>query len=177
MRKAQMADVLSRRLGIRVGRISSLTQCASEADLLPTASGVPYPELTPVEIARMLLIATCDEGLGCVPRTIEKYGGLLGPGSTFEQALGHALMRPESLAPSCSSLEVHTGDAPYAVFTVATADGTRTLVFGTMPAVESVERTVLISGAALFAIASELAGMSAVDVDKLLGADTQHRGA
>jgi len=174
MRKAQLADVLSRRLGIRLGRISSLTQCASEADLLPTASGPPYPELSPVEVARMLLIAVVDEGLGCVPRTLEKYGGLLGPGATLEQTLGHALSRPGSLAPSCTGLEIHTGDQPYALLSIVTADGARTLVFGDVPAVETVDRIVNISGAALFAIAAEIGGRSPADVDALLkGAERQ----
>ena len=168
MRKAQLADVLSRRLGIRLGRISSLTQCASEADLLPTASGPPYPDLSSVEVARMLLIAMCDEGLGCVPRTLEKYGGLPGPGATLEETLGHTLARPDSLAPASSAMEIHTGDQPYVLLTIITADGARTLVFGEIPAVEGIERMVSVPGSALFAIAAEIAGRSPADVDQML---------
>jgi hypothetical protein len=170
MRKSQIVDLLSRRLGVRATRLTNLVQRLAEAGLLQITKGPPYASPTPAEIARMVLIAICDDGLGSAPATAAKFGGLLGPGSNLEQALGHALMRPESLAPSCSSLEIHTSDEPYAILTTVTADGARSLVFGEMPDVESVDRTVLISGAALFAIASEIAGVSGADVDALLGA-------
>jgi hypothetical protein len=109
---------------------------------------------------------------------IQKYGGLIGPGASLEQTLGHSLSRPESLPPSSSALEIHTGDEPYAVLTTVTADGARTLVFGEMPVVETIDRTVNIGGAALFAIASEVAGKSPADADALLeGADAMHGGS
>lgn len=172
MRKSQLADTLARRLGLRLGRINSLTQCAAETDLLPTACGPPYPELSPIEIARMVLIATCDEGLGCVRRTINKYGGLTCTeiNSTFEATLGHALTRPERLPASHSELTIHTGDAPSAVLTVATPDGLREYLFAgsnTMQS-EGIERTVRVSGVALAGIAMEIAGRSPADVDALL---------
>jgi len=168
MRKSECVNLLARRLGCRATRLTNLVQRLAEADLLPTASGPPYPELTPVEIARVLIVAVADEGLGAAPATITKFGGLPGPGSNLEEALGHTLMRPDSLAPASSSLEVHTGDEPYAVLTTVTADGARSLVFGDMPAEEGVERLVNISGSALYAIAAEIAGRSAADVDALL---------
>jgi hypothetical protein len=169
MRKSRIVDLLSRRLGVRETRLTNLVQRLAEAGLLPTAKGPPYPDLSPVEIARMLIVAVADEGLGAASATVAKYGGLLGPGASLEEVLAHALSRPESLAPFSSSLEIHTDDTkPYAVLTTVTADGARSLVFGEMPDVETVDRTVLISGAALFAIPSEIAGMSSADVDKLL---------
>jgi hypothetical protein len=168
MRKSQIVDLLSRRLGVRTTRLTNLVQRLPEAGLLPVAKGPPYPDLTPVEIARMLIVAVTDEGLGAAQATIMKYGGLHGPGASLEEVLGHALSRRESLVPTRSCLEIHTGDAPYAVFTVISADGARSLVFGEMPDVESVDRTILISGAALFAVAQEINGMSASDVNALL---------
>jgi hypothetical protein len=60
---------------------------------------------------------------------------------------------------------------------IISADGARTLVFGDMPDVESVDRTVLISGAALFAVAQEINGMSGADVDKLLAGATEMKPA
>jgi hypothetical protein len=168
MRKSECVNLLARRLGVRATRLTNLVQRLAEADLLPTASGPPYPDLSSVEIARVLIVAVADEGLGAASATVAKYGGLLGPGATLEQTLGHALSRPDSLAPASSGLEIHTGDKPYAVFTSVSADGARTLVFGEMPAEEGVERLVNISGTALFAIASEIAGRSPADVDALL---------
>jgi hypothetical protein len=173
MRKSQVVDLLARRLGVRATRLTSLVQRLAEADLLPTASGPPYPDLTPIEIARALLVGICDEGLGAASATIAKYGGLVGSGATLEQTLGHTLSRLESLAPASNSLEIHAADEPYAVLTVSTADGLRTLVFGDMPAVETVDRIVNVSGAALFAIAAEIAGRSQADVDALLAGAVQ----
>jgi hypothetical protein len=116
----------------------------------------------------MLIVGICDEGLGASPKTIAKYGDLLGLGATLAEVLAHALSRPESLAPARSGLEIHTGDAPYAALTTVSEGGARTLVFGDMPTEEGVERMINVSGAALFAIAHEIAGMSAVDVDTVL---------
>lgn len=177
MKKSAFTRVLARRLNIRLGRLNSLVQRAAEVGQLPMAVGTHYPQLEPVELARMVLVGICDQGLSSVDAVISKYGGLPGPGSTLEQSLGHALTRPESFAPSCTGLEVHTGESPHAILTTVSADGARTLVFGEMPAVESVDRTVLISGAALFAISNEVNGLSAADVDRLLqGADTMRGG-
>jgi hypothetical protein len=173
MRKSECVNLLARRLGLRATRLTNLVQRLAEADLLPTASGPPYPDLSPIEISRMLLVGICDEGLGAAPSTIEKYGGLRGPGATLEETLGHTLMRPDSLVPASSSLEVHTGDEPYAVLTVITADGARSLVFGGMPDVETVDRIVNVSGAVLFAIAAEIAGKSPADVDQMLAGAEQ----
>ena len=177
MRKSQLAETLARRLGVRLGRINSLTQCAAEADLLPTACGPPYPELSPVELARMTLIGICDEGLGCVPRTIEKYGGLrcIEINSNLESTLGHALTRPERLPAAHSELVIYTGDAPSAVLTVATPDGIREYEFTGFDTIQQdgVERAVRVSGVALYAIAAEIAGRSASDVDHLLAGATE----
>lgn len=180
MRKSQLAETLARRLGLRLGRINSLTQCAAEADLLPTACGPPYPELEPVELARMVLIGICDEGLGCVPHTINKYGGLrcIEINSSLEATLGHALTRPERLPASHSELIIHTGDTPSALLAVATPDGVREYLFAGPNRMhpEGIERTVRVSGAALAGVALEIAGRSPADVDALLqGADPMQR--
>ncbi|MET4804604.1 hypothetical protein [Bradyrhizobium sp. LB11.1] len=168
MRKSRVCDLLARRLGLRENRITSLAQRLAEAGLLPTASGPPYPDLSPVEVARMLIVGVTDEGLGAAPKTTTKYGGLIGPSATLEEVLAHALSRPESIAPCRSSLEIHQSDEPYAVLTTAQPDGPRTLVFGKLADTETVDRLVTVPGSALFAIASEINGVSAADVDALL---------
>lgn len=169
-RKSQVVSLLARRLGcVRATRLTSLSQRLSEAGQIHTNSGPPYGACTMTEVARMLLVGVVDEGLANAPRTVEKYGELAGPNSTtLEGALAHALSRPDSLPPICSGMEIHTGDAPYVLLTTLTADGAKTAVFGDMPEIETVYRTVVISGAALFAIASELAGHPAHAVDDLL---------
>ncbi|WP_426611279.1 hypothetical protein [Bradyrhizobium sp. McL0616] len=131
--------------------------------------GAAYAEVSTIEAARMLLAGVIDEGLAAAPSTVIRFGGLLGPASTtLEGALAHALARPDSLPPICSGLEIHTDSEVYALLTTLTADGAKTAVFGDLPSEETVDRTIVISGAALFAIASELAGRSAGDLDDLL---------
>lgn len=163
MRKSQAVDMLARLLGLRATRLTSLVQRLSEAGLLPTASGPPYPDLTPVEIARMLIVAVCDEGLGAAPATIAKYGQLGSASVDLETALGHALMRPEAVLPAHSGLVIHTGDNPSAVLMTMTPDGSREQVFADPWRRDGVERTVRVSGAALAKIAGEIAGTSSAD--------------
>jgi hypothetical protein len=170
LRKAELAEVISRRLGVRKGRLISLVQRLSEAGQLRTNSSRRLDfDLTPIEAARMLIIALVDTGLAAAPETTELYGRLSGRGSNFEEALGHALARPTMIAPTRSGLEIHTdSDSPYVAMTIVTPDGVTTQVYGDMPDAENVDRLVTVSGGALFAIAQEFAGLSQADVDRLL---------
>jgi hypothetical protein len=167
MRKSECVNLLARHLGVRATRLTSLVQRASEAGLLPTASGPPYPDLTPVEIARMLLVAVTDEGLGAAPATIQRYGTLRSASVDLETALGHALSRPEAVLPAHSGLVIHTGDTPSAVLTTMTPDGSREQVFADPWRQDGVERTVKVSGAALAGIAAEIAGTSSADGEQV----------
>jgi hypothetical protein len=179
MRKSECVNLLARNLGVRATRLTSLVQRLSEAGLLPTASGPPFPQVSPVEIARMLIVAVCDEGLGAAPATIAKYGGLHGSGSTLEETLGHLLTRPEPIPPSHSELVISIGDAPSATLKMATHDGVRECVFKGPDTWRQwgAERKVTISGAALFAIAAEINGTSPADVDALLEGATEMKPA
>lgn len=169
MRKSECVHLLARRLGLRRTRLTSLTQRLAEAGQIHVNSGPPFGDVSPVEAARVLLAGVVDEGIAAAPGTVIRFGGLLGPNSaTLEGALAHALARPDSLPSVCSSLEIHATDEPYALLTTLTADGAKTAVFGDMPSEETVDRTIVISGAALFAVASELAGQPAHAVDQLL---------
>jgi hypothetical protein len=171
MRKSLVVQMTARRLGVRPTRLTSLVQRLADSGMVHTSNGPPYADVTPIEAARMLIIALVDTGLAAAPATIELYGQLRGRGSNLESAIAHALARPESLPPARSGLEMHTdSDSPYALLTTVSADGATTNVFGQMPETESVDRLVTVSGCALYGIAQELsAGMSAAEVDALLG--------
>jgi hypothetical protein len=178
MRKSQVVDLFARRLGLRATRLTSLAQRLSDADLLPVSSGPPYVDLKPIEVARLMLAGLCDEGLGGAARTVQRYGRLQGRTSSLVESLAHTVQRPESLPPACSGLEIHqSDDQPYALMTVVTGDGATTNVYGNMPDVETVDRLVIVPGAALFAIASEINGMSSADVDALLEGATDMKPA
>jgi hypothetical protein len=167
MRKSECVNLLARHLGVRATRLTSLVQRLSEAGLLPISAGPPYPELSPVEIARMLLVGICDEGLGAAPGTIAKYGTLRSGAVDMETALGHALLRPEAVLPAHSGLVIHTGDNPSAVLTTMTPDGSREQIFADPWRQDGVVRTIKISGEALASIAAEIAGTSRDDSEQI----------
>jgi hypothetical protein len=181
MRKSQYVDVLSRRLNVRKGRLTSMVQRASESGRLRTNAGRrPDFDVEQIEAARMLILALVDEGLAAVGNTVDKYGQLRGRGASFEEALGHLLARPEMIAPTRSGLEIHTdSDSPFVVMTTALPDGVTTQVYGDMPDVESdsIERLVTVSGSAMFSVAMEIAGRTPAEVDALLGATEMNPAA
>ena len=169
MRKSKVVDLFARRLGLRETRLTSLAQRLSDAGMLPVSSGPPYVDLTPIEVARLMLAGLCDEGLGGAARTVQRYGGLQGRTASLVDALAHSVQRPELIPPAFTGLEIHqSADQPYVLMTVVTGDGATTNVYGSLPEIESVDRLVNVSGAALFAIASEISGRSEEDVDALL---------
>lgn len=173
MRKAQFVNLLARRLSCRAGRLTSLVQRATESGHLRTNAGRrPDFDLETDELGRMVLLAAIDEGLAQAATVIQRYGALYcaATNSTLESTLGFTLTRPERLPPAHSSLTIFSGDAPSATLTVHTPDGLREYLFfggdGVPPS--GIERTVTISGTALFGIAKEFGGASAAEVDALL---------
>jgi hypothetical protein len=170
MRKAIAVQMVARRLGLRPTRLTGLTQRLADSGQVHISSGPPYADISPIEVARIMLAGLVDNGLAAAPETVRRFGGLGGRSSTLEAALAHAIARPQLLAPSRAGLELHTGDEPYAVFTISAPDGAITNVFGDMPGDESVDRIVTVSGAALRGISEEGFGcMSADEADALLG--------
>jgi hypothetical protein len=181
MRKSEFTEVLARRLGIRIGRLNSLTQRAAELRLLPVSIGTSYPQLAPSELSRMVICAIVDQGLAAVGDVVAKYGTLrcAAINSNLESTLGFTLTRPERVPPSHSSLTIFMGDAPSAVLKIASPDGIREYYFAgsgnVLPG--GVERTVKIGGAALYAVAQEVNGTSPGDVDRLLEGATEMKPA
>ena len=88
MRKSTATAIVARRLRVPDGRAEHLVQRASEAQLLPTASGSNVPDLGPHEIANVFLAVAVDRGLGSVGRTVSEFANLTGEnGATFGDAL------------------------------------------------------------------------------------------
>jgi hypothetical protein len=165
MRKRQAAIVISRHLGTKLTRLINIIQRLAEAGTLPTSHGPPFPQVSPVEAARILLAAVVDRGIAAAPATVARIGGMMGRGSNLEDAIGHSLRRPATLVPAKSSLIIHSG---YALLTTAGPDGLRTDVYGEIDDDEPVGRIVIVSGAALRGIAEEIGGMSVTEAEALL---------
>ena len=66
MNKSEAAAILSRRLGLNIGRVNALLVAASDAGVLPKARGRDVPSLSSLDIAHLILTATCDKGIGVV---------------------------------------------------------------------------------------------------------------
>lgn len=64
MRKRRACQATARLLGLNVNRVAALVQRASEGGLLPVAVGSVRPHLTNMEMARLVIAATADRGLG-----------------------------------------------------------------------------------------------------------------
>ncbi|KWV60833.1 hypothetical protein AS156_27765 [Bradyrhizobium macuxiense] len=91
MRKRRACQVVARRLGLNVNRVAALSQRASEAGLLPVATGSDRPHLTNLEFARLLICAVADDGLGKVPTTVRSFAALEGDGLQFVDWLEGAI--------------------------------------------------------------------------------------
>ena len=76
MRKRRACQAVALRLGINPNRVAALVQRCSEAGLLPVACGSDRPHLTNLELARLVLVAVSDNGLGNAPATLREFAAL-----------------------------------------------------------------------------------------------------
>lgn len=73
MRKRAACRAIARGLGLNVNRVAALVQRASEEGLLPVAVGSDRPHLTNMEMARVLIVATADRGLGNAAASLRAF--------------------------------------------------------------------------------------------------------
>ena len=76
MNKSDAASILSRRLGLNLGRVNALLVAASDAGVLPKARGRAVPELSSLEMAYIVLAAIADRGIGAAGRSIQEFAAL-----------------------------------------------------------------------------------------------------
>src|SRR5690606_31824989 len=100
MRKSTAAAIVARRLGVPDGRASALVQRASEAGLLPTATGSTVPDLGPHEMTSVFLAVVADRGLGTVGRTVSEFADLA---TVTGETLGDTLPALFSHGPALAS--------------------------------------------------------------------------
>lgn len=73
MRKRAACLAIARGLGLNVNRVAALVQRASEDGLLPVAVGSDRPHLTNMEMARLVIVATADRGLGNAAASLRAF--------------------------------------------------------------------------------------------------------
>lgn len=83
MRKRRACQAVARRLGLNVNRVAALVQRASEGGLLPVATGRARPDLKNIELARLLLAAVADRGLGNAATAVREFAALESNGLLF----------------------------------------------------------------------------------------------
>jgi hypothetical protein len=76
MQKGAATEIVARRLRVPVGRARALVQTASDAGLLNKAVGRSVPEMTGLELGRLLVAIICDRGIGIAGETTKCFSGL-----------------------------------------------------------------------------------------------------
>lgn len=158
MRKSQAVDVVATHSGVGRGRISSITQRLSEADILPKASGQNRPNLTHDQMARLLIAVLADNGLGSVERSVRTFACL------HSEALGLSLvdflagyLEGATVAPGVMvrSLIVRNDlDCPGASVILSTEAVALHATFGAEASEAGASKHSILSGPALDAIAT-----------------------
>lgn len=76
MNKSDAARILSRRLGLNLGRVNALLVAASDAGMLRKARGRDVPELSGLELAYIILAVIADRGIGVAGASVREFGAL-----------------------------------------------------------------------------------------------------
>jgi hypothetical protein len=156
MVRSTAIEIISRRLSLNSGRVSALAQRAAEAGELPKAYGRSVPDLAPIGLAKLLLCAICDRGLGNAASSVREYSALTTEGGAKLIDLLEGLMSGGVSAAGLHSAIVQVFPEPSV--TVVLHDSR--LQFGPERTVDGASRTIVVQGAALRAIISDLRGIT-----------------
>ncbi|MGY4313730.1 hypothetical protein [Bradyrhizobium sp. JR3.5] len=152
MRKRRACQAVARRLGLNVNRVAALVQRCSENGLLPVATGSARPNLTNIELARLLIAVIADNGLGNVPATVRDFSALEASGLRFDDWLEGVVAGRVNLA-GVLSLAIQTKPQP----AVSVITGSARLQFGEPTA--DTAKGLVISGDVLRSIVGDFNGV------------------
>lgn len=76
MNKSEAATILSRRLGLNIGRVNALLVSASDAGVLPKARGRDVPTLSNLDLAYVILAVVADRGIGVAGASVREFAAL-----------------------------------------------------------------------------------------------------
>lgn len=165
MRKSTAAAIVARRLGVPEGRAAALVQRASEAGLLPTATGSTVPDLGPQEKTNLFLAVVADRGLGTVGRSVCEFANLIaGDGERLGDTLTALFSHGPALAGSATGTMVVRLQPASVSLTLAGYHQR----YGPEPPPGAAGKHVIIPGQTLAAIGLEFAGHKADDADDLV---------
>lgn len=167
MRKTQAAEILARRLGTDARRIDTLCLRLAETGAFPRSDGSRRfpPELDPPHLARMIVVALSDQGLGRVHGAVRTIENLRDPeGNRLVDVLTSIIEGGSSIGSIARGhLIVRTEPAGASII----LDGQH-VVFGAPPPETKPARAVGVPGNVLAAVALEFGGHSPKDADAIV---------
>jgi hypothetical protein len=167
VRKAQAAEILARRLGLDARRIDNLCLRLSDRGMFPRADGSRRfpPVLNAPHLARMLVTALADQGMGKTPGVVTTVENLRDKaGNRLADVLTRIIEGGDAIgAIARGSLIVRTEPAGASIV----LDGLHTC-FGAPPPDSAPARAIGVPGTVLAAIALEFGGHSQKDADAIV---------
>jgi hypothetical protein len=154
MVRSTAIEIIARRLALNAGRVAALAQRAAEAGELPKAVGRSVPDLAPIGLARLLICAICDRGLGNAATSVREFAALATEGGAKLIDLLEGLMSGGVSAAGLHSAIVQVFPEPSV--TVVLHDSR--LQFGPERSQDGASHTIVIQGDALRAIIDEFRG-------------------
>jgi hypothetical protein len=163
MVRSRAIEVLARRLGLNVGRVAALAQRAAEGGALPKASGRDVPELGPLHLARLLLCAIADRGLGSAPQSVAGYSALTAANGAVLIDIVEGWIRGTVPVSGVGHLVIQIEPEPAA--TIISHGGDH-LDFGPERSRDAAARTVIVPGQSLSTICHEFRGANPDTADE-----------
>ncbi|MBN8977219.1 MAG: hypothetical protein J0I08_12130 [Rhizobiales bacterium] len=164
MVRSTAIEVLARRLGLNVGRVAALAQRAAESGALPKARGRDVPDLGPLDLARLLLCAVADRGLGSVPQSVRAYSSLAANNGAILVDVVEGWIRGTVPISGVGHLVVQIEPEPAA--TIMSHGGAH-FDFGPERSRGAAARTVIVPGESLSAICHEFRGVTPDSADEM----------
>lgn len=158
MVRSAAVEVIARHLGVNAGRLSALAQRLAEAGELPKGCGRSVPSLSPANLAKLLLCAIADRGLGNAAASVREFAALAAANGATLLDFFEGWMSGD--VPVSEAHSIIAQLSPGAV-TIVTPAGR--LHYGPPREHGVAVRMLVVSGAQLRAIVDELRGVESRD--------------
>lgn len=150
MTRSKAIKVIARHLNLNRGRVAALAQRAAEAGELPKAHGRSVPDLSPSGLAKLLICAIADRGLGGAAASVREFAALRSEGGATLIDLFEGLIVGAVSVDGVHSLIIQLEPAAVTVITSASR-----LHYGAQREQSAAARVVTIPGSAIRAIVAE----------------------
>lgn len=153
MTRSKAIEVIARHLGMNAGRVAALAQRVAEAGELPKAVGRAVPDLSPSGLAKLLICAIADRGLGNAASSVREFAALRSDGGATLLDLLEAWF-----AGTVAVDGIHSVIAQLEPAAVTVVTGVGRLHYGAPREQGAATHVVTIPGSAIRAIVAEFRG-------------------